>query len=100
MNVLWASRRMSVVEKEGESARGEWYDWSTAAIMIWVDVSSAENCARSLSRSERIDGGSGRPEVVCEEKSETTEGDWMKCSIRIDGSSTKSVAQRVPATLW
>jgi len=31
---------------------------------------------------------------------EKTTGEFRKCSIRTEGSSTKSVAQRVPETFW
>jgi hypothetical protein len=33
-------------------------------------------------------------------KRDRTDGDWRKCSIKIEGSSTKSVAHRVPEQLW
>jgi hypothetical protein len=34
------------------------------------------------------------------EKRERTVGELRKCSMRMEGNSTKSVAQRVPETFW
>ena len=47
-----------------------------------------------------MEDGTARPVVGWTANVDRTEGEVMKCSMRIEGSSTKSVAQRVPETLW
>ena len=67
---------------------------------ICRSVSSPSNRLYTRTLAASCSYGSGSPVFQCRAKRPRTVGSAAKCSMSVDGSSARSVAQRVPATFW